>query len=600
MTKLKKRVPQACLLIGIYLSQNWINFFYTSPRNPDFSKYYDYINYFLGLDVEIDYGQNSLYYFLISQSIKNKFEILTYANLEIVISFSVQNVNFIFYIIGLCGLFKFLEHKQFSKNVILLSLTLLCFFPQLLISRTLMKPEILAFGMIGWTIFYFEKYLQTYEISNLYKSLPFFLIMLNSKASIAGIVAFYLLISYFDIFKKLFQKEYLILFFIILFCILLIQVENYFITGNYFNERVYEEEYDNKAPFDILFKFDYKSLISNPLWVDKTNIENYNKNANSVLNILLLDTFGDYFDQYFGSQLFKSNRKDLFVDGEVELINKNRQIRYNGPLSGFLVYQLDYVRKYVAIIFSFAFYILLIFYSIKNKEHKKYLILPLMSGVFVLYVNSLGIPSNNFNPFKGDTFKPFYFSFLLAISFVFISCILLERFKKFRFLIICFFISSIFFIGGHPKAVNQAISEGLIVKNEFSSFCEINNIFIFDNYIFELVHKNANLSNIKSDCNEFGSSKKILNKKFLREDVNQDYYKKCINDGSISKEHSNKVECRMFSINEIRRTSDLPTPLYPYFSITVLFLSILILIIELLEQFNINIFLKSRIHKMLK
>ena len=83
------------------------------------------------------------------------------------------------------------------------------------------------------------------------QTLPFFLIMMNLKASIAGIVAFYFLISYFDIFKKLFQKEYLIIFCIILFCILLIHVDNSFITNNYFNERDYEEEYNNKVQFNI-------------------------------------------------------------------------------------------------------------------------------------------------------------------------------------------------------------------------------------------------------------------------------------------------------------------------------------------------------------
>ena len=600
MRILKNKLPQLNFLLGLYLSQNWINFFYESPRNPDFSKYYDYINYFLGLEVEIDYGQNSLYYFLISQSIKNKIEIINFANIDIVISFSVQNVNFIIYIIGLYGLFKFLDYKKFSKSVIFLSLTLICFFPQLLISRTLMKPEILAFGMIGWTLFYFEKYLNTFEISNLYKSLPFFLIMLNSKASIAGIISFYFLISYFDIVKKLFQKEILILFLISVFCISLIQVENYLITGNFFNERVYEEEYDNKAPLDILFKFDFKSLFNNPLWIDKTEIENYNKNANAVLNILLLDTFGDYYDQYFGSQLFNSNRKILFVDGEVELINNNRQIRYNGPFSHLVVYKLDYVRKYVANIFSFLFYILLILYSVKNKEHKKFLVFPVLSGVLILYLNSIGIPSNNFNPFKGDTFKPFYFSFLLSISFVFISCLLMERFKKYKYLIVYFFIISIFFIGGHPKTVNQAISEGLVIRNEFSIFCEINNVFLFDNFLIELVHENANISNIKSDCKEYESSKKFLNKKFLRENVNQDYYRKCIKEGSLSKEHSNKVECRMFSINEIRRTSNLTRQLFPYFSITALFLSVLIVLVELLKQIDINNFLLSRIRKIFK
>ena len=72
MKLIKKYKFLLVLLISIFISQNWINLFYISSRNPDFSKYYDYINYFMGLNIEIDYGQNSLYYFLVTSLLKIK------------------------------------------------------------------------------------------------------------------------------------------------------------------------------------------------------------------------------------------------------------------------------------------------------------------------------------------------------------------------------------------------------------------------------------------------------------------------------------------------------------------------------------------------
>ena len=104
MNLIKKYKFLLVLLISIFISQNWINLFYISSRNPDFSKYYDYINYFMGLNVEIDYGQNSLYYFLVTSLLKNKIEIITFGNLDFVISFSVQNLNLLLFIFSYLGL----------------------------------------------------------------------------------------------------------------------------------------------------------------------------------------------------------------------------------------------------------------------------------------------------------------------------------------------------------------------------------------------------------------------------------------------------------------------------------------------------------------
>ena len=108
------------LVFGIFITQNWINFFYLAPTNSDFDKYYDYINYFMGLDVVIDYGQGTFYYYLISLFFQRKIVMLDETNIDILLSYSVQQVNLIFYLIGILGAFQLLKLKKFEKREILL------------------------------------------------------------------------------------------------------------------------------------------------------------------------------------------------------------------------------------------------------------------------------------------------------------------------------------------------------------------------------------------------------------------------------------------------------------------------------------------------
>ena len=70
MSKLNKsKILGFTLFISCFFSYTWINSFYISSRNVDYSKYYGYINYFTGIDVEIDYGQGVIYYFLIAKRV---------------------------------------------------------------------------------------------------------------------------------------------------------------------------------------------------------------------------------------------------------------------------------------------------------------------------------------------------------------------------------------------------------------------------------------------------------------------------------------------------------------------------------------------------
>ena len=580
---LKNKAYFFTLCVSIYITQVWINLYFVSSKNVDFQKYFDYINYFLKLNVDIDYGHSPLYYFLVTTVFESNIKNLTLGNYTQLLSTSIQNLNLILFLIGLSGFYNFLKFKNFKKNTILLSLSVLCFFPQVLILRSLMKPEIIAFAFTGWIIFYIEKYLITKDISYIFYTAPLVVIVLSAKASIGAMLTIYLLISYYQIIKNISAKQIFSIIFLIIFLFSLIQYENFNITGTLFTERVYDEEYDFKANKLIILKFDLDSLLNEPRWIDETEIINYNKNANSVSNILLLDTFGDYFDQYFGTGKFINYRKDIFVTGEVELFSNNRQIRYSGPLSGYLVDQLDYVRKIFAIILSFIFFISSIILGFKSREKFKFLLLPILAGVFVLYLSAIGIPSNNFAPYKGDTFKAFYFSQLLSVSFVFICALLFEKFYRIKYIIFLLFVFLIFFIGGHPKNNSQELSESLVAYNELSIFCEVNNFIFFENNLLKNFHTTGNTSNIKSDCSNQKISKKYFTKDIQSLDMNEYFFSKCLDENeNISKEFSNKNECRIFLMKKVVNNENNSNPRLPIASIALLVISLTTILKEML------------------
>ena len=126
--------------------------------------------------------------------------------------------------------------------------------------------------------------------------------------------------------------------------------------------------------------------------------------------------------------------------------NENRQILYKGPFKNIIVDSPLYFKKLISIFMSIIFYSLLIYFAISKKYEKQFFLGPFI-GIFILYINSLGFPSNNFNPVRGDTFKSFYYSFLLSVAFVFIIVNLFSNTKVFyKFLFCTTYIVLILFI----------------------------------------------------------------------------------------------------------------------------------------------------------
>ena len=95
-----------------------------------------------------------------------------------------------------------------------------------------------------------------------------------------------------------------------------------------------------------------------------------------------------------------------------------------------------------------------------------------------------------------------------------LAVLVCELFKKNKYLInaITTFIFCIFilFISGHPKANDQLTSERIIITNEYSIFCEINNLLFLENDILKMIHPTGNIENYKSDCKNYSISQ-ILN-----------------------------------------------------------------------------------------
>ena len=552
-------------LFFIYITHIWIEFFYNSTFNVDFSKYFDYINYFLSVDANIDYGQGVLYYFLISTILKNRLDVVELQNLDLIISSSVHNANLFLFLIGLFGIFNLLKVKGVNKKTIYLSTIMLMFFPQAIYMRAVMKPEILCFAMLPWCLYFIEKYLIKKNLVFLFFAIPFLVVIINTKASAAGMVLLYLLFSYFKILKNLKLKQIIILFFVFVLLVALIQIENFNITKTLPFDRPYDSEFDYKANYSILFRFSPTEIFRSPFFDFDYQQNYYSKNSQSVINLIILDSFGDYFNQLFDSEInyFSKNRKNFLVNDSEIFINDKREINYKGPLSNLLVVKINAIRKYLSSLFSIIFYIVAARLCFVDRNNKYYYLMPLF-GVFILYLNAIGIPSNNYNPFKGDTFKAFYFSFFLCITFAFVTSRILNSKTSFRIPLVLIFIISVIFISGHPKQNSQNESERLIIANEYSLFCNINNFLFFENELLKSIHPTGNILGFKSNCSDVSVGDERFNIDRNEHDIANENI--CLNkNGGLGKklddELSNSVECRIYAMELAKVSDNLKVPL---------------------------------------
>ena len=96
--------------------------------------------------------------------------------------------------------------------------------------RAVMKPEIIGFAFLPWIIFFIEKFIDKGNIKFIYYAVPFLAIVINSKASTAGMIIIFLLFSYWSLLKKIKFKNIFIIFVLLLSVVSILQIENYVVT----------------------------------------------------------------------------------------------------------------------------------------------------------------------------------------------------------------------------------------------------------------------------------------------------------------------------------------------------------------------------------
>ena len=472
-----------------------VNLYYPSTLSPDFVRYKSYIEYFMGFNNFINSEQGSLYFFIIFififiqvksnnlefpdnlNNIGNQlnFNFSNISQFEYQVGLGIQYGNIFIYLFGLFGIYKLLRLENVDKKNIFLIFTFLNFLPTTTQMILTLKPEIFAFSLLIWSIYFFEQYFKDFSNKFIYLFLVSFALLATTKASILGMV----LIFFFFKIKKTNLRSLsnlkIIKVIIILFLLTsIIFIENSSLLERSFFDRaelneIYNQvSYDNKATFDIFFRINFNELIFYP-------VKNYH--ANSLIGITLLDTFGDYFNEYWNKDytFYSKFRKDFIqYSNENTLLLSEKVIKQN-----LYKFNLDNLRRSISLIQSLIFYFFIFYFLIKkNYKNKLFVVSPLI-GIFILTLSSLGFPENNFDPITGDLFKSFYYSFFICLSFIIIINEILSNVTvKKQFYYLSIFILINLFVFGFPKGNNTELDTSLIEFNRSTITCELNKLYL--------------------------------------------------------------------------------------------------------------------------
>ena len=538
------------------------NLFYTSTYSADYQKYVVYLEYFYGFINYTNLDQGSLYYSLVAITLNFFSQFTSPTTLQFDISFSIQLTNNLLILFGLLGVYKLLNQLEIKFNNSILILIIVNFFPPLQSLKLAMKPEILIFSLLPWLIYLLKNYLDDDNHINLVVAIiPIVLIGL-SKGTGFAITSLFLLYVFFEILIKLNLKQFLGIFVIFVIFLTPIMYENYEVNNTHFLTRNdITENYKNRASLDILFKNDRGKTFQTPFGeID----------VSTVVGVTLLDTFDDHFllDWNKDVSLFKKHRKDLLIpyDGEqiLSIDLNNREIQYNGIFKNSIIN----LRVYLGIILTFIFYILLFKFRHEKKINKKIVRSPIL-GIFILYFHSLGIPQEDFDPLVADTFKTFYYSPFLVISFIFILSKLLDNINRQTIVITIIFIFSTLHINGFPKKDSSEYYGFLDELNQNNVLCEINSLIIFD------IKNSSKCTNKVDELCKFYTNKEefeLETSKFLIVD----------NVSYVKDEFQTVNQC----INKINRVSQLETARLPIYNLSIFFMFILINLYTVLRPNN--------------
>jgi len=467
--------------LSLFFTKQMNFLFYYSIDSPDFDDYYIYLEYLANNISSTGREQGLFYYYLQSwyfYIFNSGFEdptFLTYLHR------SIQQVNFLLYVLGLIGFFILFKKFNYKTNAILCTLIFLNFLPLSIMQRIIFKPEILSFALLPWLIFSLESFRTSRKFKYLIFALIFFVISISSKGSVFAMYVVFFLIFYGRIIFQLNKKQFISIF--ILFSVMLSFLLYEDVSSNGQNlvqlesGSTLDPTYNFKAPLSILYDINMYQLVANPIKY---------KHSNSFISITLLDTFGDYFDIFWDndSSLYSKNRKDVIEIRESKVIQGPEFNSTKNTIVFYLQNNTDlYMRKIVGLIMSIVFFYVY-FKNLKVKnDQRKFLLAPLV-GVFVILFHIIsGFPVNNFNPSMGDTLKPIYYGHFFVLAAAFLSVRLFDKKIWNRFYLIPY-ILFVLFIFGFPKAVDEEFKYELNAINSFSHSCEINSSFLsFIDYI---------------------------------------------------------------------------------------------------------------------
>mgnify|MGYP001181810083 FL=1 len=464
--KIQNKLIYSIHFISIVASFVLSEIYFFSAKGVDFPKYRIYLDYLNGSVIQTEQNQGLFYYLTNYLIILLKQSSLTSLNEDLFLNNTIQTTNFLFYVCGTIGIFKLLKTYGYKSNVIYVSLSVLHFVPKVIEMRVLLKPEIIAFAFLPWIIISFEQYFKYEDKKYLYFSVFPLSLIATSKPSIAGMIAFFLILKFRNKINKDVLKNTFLVLLLFLFICLGLGFENYNANGNNFFGSFIEDggAYDNVANIVFMFKVNQGDLYYSP------ELDYHN---DSLLGITLLDTFGDYYKVNLKSD------DNYFIYNEINPLSESKDS--NGFNYG------KFFRNYLELLFAVVFYIAIVINYFKNKKIASFILSPLI-GIFILLLNAYGIIGRNFDPLKGDTLKVSYYGFFIAISFIFLLCELNKKFPITGIICSLILFISFLFLMGFPKNNYKMINSNLDEKIIISNLCRP----------ASLITKNIN----PSDCND--------------------------------------------------------------------------------------------------
>ena len=432
--------------------------FYNSIDGTDFYRYFRYIEYFNGTIETPSREQGLFYFWFISLFIELSEQFYLADKWEYIYSSAIQLANFIFYLIGLLGLFLFMRTKRVNLTQIFLALTFLNFFPPVFGGRLIMKPEMLAFALFPWVLLGIENYFKSKNIISLLAITPLLAVIATSKGTVFVLTGSAIVFIYIKKIKKIKISDLIISISVFLVMSYFLYQENLMVNNVSMLSHPELESYLFRAPLSFIYTVSFSEIFSNPF---------RNVHAGSLFGITAIDLFGDYFNRYW------DHERSLFVSSRQQVITF-----------------LDYPRRNLSVFLSILFFI---FTFIKQKSYifssytRVYLI-----GIFILLLTSLGVFGLHFNPNKGDTVKTHYYFFLLAFSFVFLIINFLRKSNTNTQIISTLLAFLIFtFIVGFPKNYDDNFKFELSEKLPTTLSCRITSSYfeVITNYDIECLTK---------------------------------------------------------------------------------------------------------------